>query len=291
MGKKTKTKVEPWKAAKPYILDGLQNTQDTIANNRGNLNDITGALTGAVRGLSQKVNQPNPLLEQGQQFVSNTLNGDYLNSNPHTQQFLDNTRSDVTDNLNSVFSRSSQANGSRHSQILARELARAENEIQFGQYNQERANQMGALGMIPNLNEAQYSGYNALGALGGVAAEAPYAGINAQARNISAYTSPYSTTTQKQGFGNTLMNAALAGAQAYSGSDIRLKTTIKKIGEFADGLGLWEWNYKDGLPDGIKQYCPDGRQRGVMAHEVKRLRPWALGPQIDGFATVNYGAL
>jgi len=28
-----------------------------------------------------------------------------------------------------------------------------------------------------------------------------------------------------------------------------------------------------------------------MADEVERLRPWALGPDIAGFKTVNYAAL
>jgi hypothetical protein len=33
------------------------------------------------------------------------------------------------------------------------------------------------------------------------------------------------------------------------------------------------------------------RVLGVMADEVAKLRPWALGPKRAGFATVNYGAL
>ena len=36
---------------------------------------------------------------------------------------------------------------------------------------------------------------------------------------------------------------------------------------------------------------PEGVIRGVMADEVAALRPWALGPEVAGFATVNYAAL
>lgn len=64
-------------------------------------------------------------------------------------------------------------------------------------------------------------------------------------------------------------------------SDRRLKHSIEKIGKLADGLGVYLFSYL-----GNNQ-----RHRGVMADEVARLRPWALGPKIAGYSTVNYGAL
>jgi hypothetical protein len=64
-------------------------------------------------------------------------------------------------------------------------------------------------------------------------------------------------------------------------SDRRLKEDIEKVGEFTDGLGVYEFRYKDGTE----------RFRGVMADEVEKLRPWALGPVVDGYATVIYEAL
>lgn len=75
--------------------------------------------------------------------------------------------------------------------------------------------------------------------------------------------------------------ASTVGGIASIFSDRRLKHTVRKVGEFADGLGIYVFSYL-----GSKQ-----RIRGVMADEVERLRPWALGPKIAGYATVNYGAL
>lgn len=64
-------------------------------------------------------------------------------------------------------------------------------------------------------------------------------------------------------------------------SDPRLKYDIQKIGEEADGLGRYRYRYLwDETP-----------RIGVMADEVAELRPWALGPEIGGYMTVNYGAL
>lgn len=73
--------------------------------------------------------------------------------------------------------------------------------------------------------------------------------------------------------------AGTIGAKVFS--DRRLKHRIRKVGEFADGLGIYFFSYL-----GSKQ-----RIKGVMADEVAALRPWALGPKIAGYATVNYGAL
>jgi len=75
--------------------------------------------------------------------------------------------------------------------------------------------------------------------------------------------------------------ASTVGGIASIFSDRRLKHTIQKVGEFADGLGVYLFSYLG----------RSERHRGVMADEVERLRPWALGPQIAGYATVNYGAL
>lgn len=64
-------------------------------------------------------------------------------------------------------------------------------------------------------------------------------------------------------------------------SDPRLKTNVEKLGELEDGLGVYSYNYVWG----------EGPCVGVMADEVAMLHPWALGPVVGGYATVNYGAL
>lgn len=72
-------------------------------------------------------------------------------------------------------------------------------------------------------------------------------------------------------------------------SDPRAKTNIEKLGELPDGLGIYAFDYLP-IPE-LTDYIPEGRQVGVMANEVADLRPWALGPEIHGYQSVNYGAL
>jgi Chaperone of endosialidase len=88
-----------------------------------------------------------------------------------------------------------------------------------------------------------------------------------------------SSSSSKGGIGSTI--GSVAGAIAKS--DPRLKMNIKKLGEYIDGLGWYEYEYKDN---------PGVKQRGVMADEVQRLRPWALGPELEGgYLTVDYSKL
>jgi hypothetical protein len=75
--------------------------------------------------------------------------------------------------------------------------------------------------------------------------------------------------------------ASTVGGIASIFSDRRLKEDIVKVGEMSDGLGIYRFRYIGG----VKRFV------GVMADEVARLRPWALGPTLAGFRTVNMGAL
>lgn len=114
-------------------------------------------------------------------------------------------------------------------------------------------------------------------------------GQGLQAGGLVANTGQKSTGTsigaQPSSFSNIMQGIGqvgqTVGSLASVFSDRRLKQTIRKVGEFADGLGIYTFCYL-----GQKN-----RVRGVMADEVAVLRPWALGPRRAGYATVNYGAL
>lgn len=84
--------------------------------------------------------------------------------------------------------------------------------------------------------------------------------------------------------GGASLAAGLSGAgsgMAGMFSDPALKKDIVKIGEYEDGLGLYEFKY----------LWDEKVTTGVMADEVAELRPWALGPEVSGFKTVDYGRL
>lgn len=100
---------------------------------------------------------------------------------------------------------------------------------------------------------------------------------------------PYSTTStntqkQSQGWLNTALAVGGTAASVFF-SDPRLKTNVVKVAEEPDGLAIYEFDYID---HPILIDVPKSRYVGVMAPDVERLRPWALGPRVHGFQTVNY---
>ncbi len=107
-------------------------------------------------------------------------------------------------------------------------------------------------------------------------------GQGLQAGGLVANAGQQSNSTSTGGSPSTLGSvASTVGGIASIFSDRRLKTAIRKIGQFRDGLGVYTFRY----------IGENNRVRGVMADEVAKFRPWALGPIVGGYATVNYGAL
>ena len=107
-------------------------------------------------------------------------------------------------------------------------------------------------------------------------------GLGLQSGQIVANAGQQSQSTG--GSPSTLGSIASAvGGIASIFSDRRLKTDIKLEGVEPDGLGVYSFRYR---ADKSKS-----RVLGVMADEVRKIRPWALGPNRAGFDTVNYEAL
>lgn len=108
---------------------------------------------------------------------------------------------------------------------------------------------------------------------------AKLAGIGLNAGGLIANAGQTSTSKgkSKPGIGGFLGSVA----SGVAASDRRLKKNIIKLRELPDGLGVYSYKYINNT----------GPYVGVMADEVKELRPKALGPIIDGYATVDYSKI
>lgn len=89
---------------------------------------------------------------------------------------------------------------------------------------------------------------------------------------------------QANAIGQTLGQIAQIGGMIAM-SDPALKTKIERLGDWdgrGDGLGKYRFAYK---------WAPNTMLEGVMADEVEKLRPAALGPIVRGYKSVNYAML
>lgn len=87
------------------------------------------------------------------------------------------------------------------------------------------------------------------------------------------------TSTTRDGSG--IAGALGSVGAGFAASDIRLKTDIVEVGQFSNGLTVYDFTYK----------ATGDKHTGVMVHEVEALCPEALGPEVFGYGTVNYTKL
>lgn len=85
------------------------------------------------------------------------------------------------------------------------------------------------------------------------------------------------TSSTNNGFGSALGSIVSSVAM----SEPVLKTDVEPIYTRDDGLTVYSYKY----------VWDDAVRIGVMADEVEKLRPDALGPKVAGYRTVDYGRL
>ena len=103
------------------------------------------------------------------------------------------------------------------------------------------------------------------------------AGLGIQSGGLMAQAGQVNKSKSKGGLGGFLGSAA----SGIAASDRRLKKNVVEVGKLDNGLNLYVYNYIDGRGPFI----------GVMADEVEKIHPDALGPVIDGYATVEYNKI
>lgn len=189
-------------------------------------------------------------------------------------------------------------------QGYGRALTAADAEANRVQQARESAlqRQMGGAQQLAQLSQAyggeQRANIGALGAAGdalrGIATEQAQAPLTLASWESGAYpgllegffgkdVTENSTSVGKSKTKDPMgdLSKAAATAALFAGSDWRIKTDIVKIGELANGLGVYAFRYL---------WSPV-RHVGVMAQEVLRVKPWAVARHPSGFLMVNYAEI
>lgn len=262
----------------PYLKAGSNAVNAAYQNNLGNVSDVTNALRTSFNNYSVT----NPNLTAANSYVSDVLGGKYLSGNPYLQGIIDDTNASVSDQVNALFSKAGQTGSSRQIGELGKQLASAENNLRYANYSDEQDRIANAISQATGLNSATNQNLATQLALGQGLTSVGTDAANSYANALAGLWGNSQTTKKSGGLGQQLLSLGSSlGSAAILASDERLKTEVRKVGEEPDGLGVYEYRYIWGGP----------LQRGVMAQEVKDIRPWALGPERGGFMTVDYSKL
>lgn len=155
----------------------------------------------------------------------------------------------------------------------------AGNTAAYGNYGAGVSNTYG------NSNAVRQSAYgantanqiNSITSAGNAMAAGKIGQANAFSNAVSQGISLYGMNQQNQ-----LMQAYL-----NKGSDVAIKENIRQVGVLANGLGVYEYEYKPAYKD----TWGHGQQIGVMAQEVEQIIPEAVSVHPDGYKMVDYSKI
>lgn len=216
MGKKSKSKSQPWKPIQQPIINAVNTASGIVSGNQPNLDALAGDIRGQLPALQSMAFGPNPSIQAGQDYAQDVLGGKYLDAgNPYLSGMIHDTDQSVGNQVNSTFSMAGRTGSGNHEYRLGRSLADSENNLRYANYDAERNRMAGAASQIPGLTQAQYAGFQPWLAATQMAGQLPYAGVGALSP-IIGLAQGSGTTTQSQGLGSSLGGILGAGLSGWA---------------------------------------------------------------------------
>lgn len=257
--------------------------QDAYGQSQPLIRDVSSNLGRVSADLFAQQRAGDPTIQAAQGFTRNLLEG---GSNPYLDDMLDVSNERVRNQVQARLGRTGNAGGSDYANLISRALAQNETGVRYNDFDRTRQAQLQAAGLAPTLLQGSYIPAQLAAQFGQQGALLPIQAAGANAGSIGGLLGQYQDvrgkTTQSGGlFENILGGAFQLGGAAIAGCDIRLKENIERVGSTPGGVPVYRFDYRGGLKGMI----------GPMAHEVAILQPEALGPEVDGYMTVNLGAL
>lgn len=286
MGKKKSTTTnKPWKEAQPYILGAAGEVKNAYDGSMGNVRDASNQLSGLLPGLIDRFNQGDAGVNAARDYNTGVLGGQYLDAgNPYLQQMIDQSGNDVMNSMQADMSLKGLTGGSDYAGLIASQLGKNSLGMRYADYSSERDRMANAAAQSPGIAAADYNALNPAFAAGN-ASMMPMQAASGYAGSLGGLFGGYGSQTSPGGWGTDLLGAgAQIGSAAIMASERKVKRDIEQIGAEPDGLGVYRYNY-------IWDAADEPRRTGVMVDEVETIRPWALGPVVDGIQTVDYSKL
>lgn len=298
---------DPYGPSQPYINQGLADAGALYDAGGFRIDPYMGDLVADRDPLSNAAYNASGGVGAGGLNSANMAQGSLARAmdpnvrSQYTDQLVQNTIDRIMPGINSSFAGSGMSGSGLHAQNLASGVSSGVAGVLDNAWQQGENRALQAAGMVPGINNAAYGAVNFLDTMGRGNQQQNQAEINAavlqdqqaQTADLNAIQDYLALTSGVGGMfgvqssrtsgGNGLLSALGFGMQAAPflfPSDRRLKENIKRVGKTDDGLNVYTYNYK-GNPL---------RHMGVMAQEVEKVKPGAVG-EIGGFKAVDYGAL
>jgi hypothetical protein len=167
----------PWSVQQPYLQQAFGDAQKSYMSGGpqyyqgSTVAPLSDPSQAALTGIANRGQAGNPLNASAQGLAQQTINGDFLNSNPNFQSALDMATRGATQNFNesvmpniaSQFSASGRYGSEAHQDVAGRatrdfgqSLSDTAGQLAYQDYGNERTRQMQAMQMAPDLANQDY---------------------------------------------------------------------------------------------------------------------------------------
>jgi hypothetical protein len=212
----TSQSTAPWASQQPYLQDLFSRSQ--TQSYEPLVAPQSGYTQQAISGRAAEGSSPDSLTNQAQGLYGSTINGDYLNSNPHLDATVNRALGQTRTAVNAGF-QGDNYGSSAHQEWMGNKLADTALPYYMGAYESERGRQMQAAAGAPAMAEAGLSQTQRAGEMQDLYSQRQQdSGWDALARYQAAIQGGYggnSTGTQPYSQGNGLANLAGLGLMTY----------------------------------------------------------------------------
>ena len=259
-----------------------RNVQDAYGQSQPLIRDVSNNLGRVSADLFAQQRAGDPTIQAAQGFTRNLLqNG----SNPYLDDIVDVSNESVRNQVQARLARTGNSGGSDYTNLISRALAQNETGVRYNDFDRTRQAQLQAAGLSSGLLAGSYLPAQLAAQFGQQGALLPIQAAGANAGSIGGLLGQYQDirgkTTQSGGLLESILGSAAQIGSQFAACDVRLKENIELVGSTPGGVPVYRFDYIGGLKGMV----------GPMAQEVAELQPNALGPVVDGYMTVNLGAL
>jgi hypothetical protein len=168
------TSYEPSEFIKPYLTEALGGAQQLYQSDvpqyfpEATYVPFSGQTEAAMQLQEQRALAGSPLLGSSQQEIQNILSGQYLDpsTNPYLQQAYERAAGGVQSNIASQFAKAGRYGSGAMTETLGKSLGDIASQIYGGAYQQERARQLQAAQLAPQLAQQDYADISRLAQVG-----------------------------------------------------------------------------------------------------------------------------
>ncbi len=216
--KKTTTKSTPWGPAEGAIKGSLASMTAGNANAQATYDQFKPAQTMAVQQIVDRMQAPPSYAVDARSQLGKTINGDYVNSNPHTGAIADLIAQKTGAQYNSTFGAAGRAHGGMAALLSGQGVGDALQSFYSDQHGRERGMQQQAIMAAPGFQQAENIDAQALFPMINNMAMGPLQAAALYGQGVNGVAGQYGTqkTTEKTPFGlqQAIGLAMMAGGAA-----------------------------------------------------------------------------